>query len=169
MLRKYEVRDKEKFAELFTDTDVIKFMGGQHCETKEVAYRLFEKGFEIYNGLFPDRHFDIWAIELGGKMIGHFEMKQTNNTIGDELEVVYLLDKSCWSQGLMQEILIEVNKYASGLGKQLIATINLENEKTINALRKLKIEKEGWMEDDDGKVYKIWLEKAGSLQLVVSS
>lgn len=158
-LRKYEKQDKEIFAHLFTDKDVIKFMGGQHCETKEDAYGLFEKGFEIYNGLFPDRHFEIWAIEYEGKMIGHFELKKTNNTIGDELEVVYILNKAYWGRGLMPEILNEVNKYASGMGKQMIATVNLDNIKTMKALRKLNIEKEGWFEDDEGKVYKIWIKK----------
>ena len=158
-LRKYEPKDKEKFAELFTDKEVNRFMGGQHCETKEDAYGLFEKGFEIYNGLFPGRHFEIWGIEHEGKLIGHFELKQTNNTVGDELEVVYLLDKYYWGRGLMPEILNEVNKYASSLGKQLIATVNLENIKTIKALRKIGIEKEGWYEDEEGKVYKMWIKK----------
>ncbi len=159
-LRKYETADKEKFAEMFTDTDINKYMGGQHCETKEDAYGLFEKSFEIYNGLFPGRYFEIWGIEHEGKLIGHFELKQTNNTAGDELEVVYLLDKNYWGRGLIPEILIEVNKYASGLGKQLIATINLENIKTIKALKKIGIEKEGWIEDEEGRVYKMWIEKA---------
>ena len=159
LLRKYETKDKYKFAELFTDKDVNQFMGGQHCETKEYAYGLFEKSFGIYNGLFPARHFEIWAIEYKGEIIGHFELKQTNNTVGDELEVVYLLDKNYWGQGLMPEILIKVNKYASGLGKQLTATVNLENIKTIKALRKIGIEKEGWYEDEEGKVYKMWIER----------
>ena len=158
-LRKYEKKDKEIFAGLFTDKEVIKFMGGQHCESKEDAYRLFEKGFEIYNGLFPGRHFEIWAIEHEGEVIGHFELKQTNNTNGDELEVVYLLDKKYWGQGLMPEILNEVSKYASGFGKQLIATVNPENIKTMKALKKLNIQKEGWQEDEDGKVYKMRIRK----------
>ena len=37
--------------------------------------------------------------------------------------------------------------------------IDLENEKTIKALRKLSIEKEGWYKDEEGKVYKMWIEK----------
>ena len=158
-LRKYENRDKEKFAELFTDKEVNKFMGGQHCETKEDAYDLFQKCFEIYNGLFPERHFEIWGIELEGELIGHFELKQTNNTTGDELEVVYLLDKNYWGRGLMPEILNEVNIYASQTGKQLIATVDQENIKTLKALKKLNIEKEGWIEDEEGKVYKMWIER----------
>lgn len=158
-LRKYEEKDREKFADMFTDIEVNKYMGGQHCETKQDAYKLFEKSFEIYNGLFTARHFEIWGIEYEGKLIGHFELKQTNNTSGDELEVVYLLDKEYWGQGLMPEILIEVNKYASGLDKQIIATVNLDNTKTMKALRKLIIEKEGWIEDEEGKVYKLWIEK----------
>ena len=161
-LRKYELKDKEIFAELFTDKDINKFMGGPHCETKEDAYGLFEKGLRIYNGLFPERHFEIWAIEHEGKLIGHFELKQTNNTIGDELEVVYMLDKNYWGRGLIPEILNEVNKYASALGKQLIATVNLQNVKTIKALKKLNIEKEGWIEDEEGMVYKIWIKKVNS-------
>ncbi|MBK8552169.1 MAG: GNAT family N-acetyltransferase [Ignavibacteria bacterium] len=157
MLRKYIASDKKIFGELFTDREVNKYMGGQHCETPEDAFSLFDKCFEIYNGSLQDRHFEIWGIEFEGNLIGHFELKQTQNTVGNELEVVYLLNKEYWGRGLMLEVLNQVNSYSSGMGKQLIATINPENINTVKLLKKTGIEREGWIEDDEGKVYKIWL------------
>jgi [ribosomal protein S5]-alanine N-acetyltransferase len=159
ILRKYKDSDKEKFVYLFTDREINHFMGGQHCKTREDAEELFRKGFDIYDGLFPDRHFELWAIEHSGELIGHFELKQTGHTSGNELEIVYMLDKEYWGQGLMPEILNEINKYSSGFNKQLIATINPENSRTVKALKKTGIEKEEWSEDEDGKVYKVWLKK----------
>lgn len=158
-LRQYKDSDKEKFAELFTDPDVIHYMGGEHCETKDDAYNLFEKSKEIYKGLFPGRHFKIWAIEYEGNFIGHIELKQTSNTFDNELEVVYLLEKNYWGRGIMPEVLNTVNEYASANGKQLIATVNPDNTNTIKALRKSGIEKEEWIEDNDGKLYKIWIKR----------
>ena len=156
-LRKYKESDKNTFIQLFTDKEVNHFMGGANCETYEDAIELFEKGFKIYEGFFPDRHFELWAIEYENQMIGHFELKQTSNTSDSELEIVYMLGKEYWGKGLMPEIINEVNKYASGFGKQLIATINPENIKTVKALNKIGIEKEEWTEDEDGEVYKVWL------------
>lgn len=159
LLRRYKDSDIDKFVLLFTDKEINHFMGGQHCETREDAENLFYKGFEIYNGLFPDRHFELWAIEHSGELIGHFELKQTNHTAENELEIVYMLDKEYWGQGIMPEIINEINKYSSGFDKQLIATINPENIRTIKALYKTGIEKEEWTEDEDGKVFKVWLKK----------
>lgn len=135
-------------------------MGGVHCETKEDAYELFDKTNKIYQGLFPDRHFEIWAIEHEGKLIGHFELKQTLYTSGEELEVVYMLDKDFWGRGLMPEIIDVINQYAASNGKQIIATVNPDNINTIKALSKSGIEKKEWIEDDNGKVYKIWIERS---------
>ena len=158
-LRRYVDSDRKIFAELFTDPDVNHFMGGEHCETKEDAYDLFDKSQQIYEGLFPGRHFQIWAIEYEGKLIGHFELKQTPNTGDDELEVVYLLDKDHWGRGLMPEVLNKINEYSSENGKQLIATVNPENIKTTKALKKSGVEKEAWIEDNEGKVYKVWIKR----------
>lgn len=156
-LRKYCQSDKSTFIRLFTDKEINLFMGGPKCNTEEDAIELFEKGLKVYEGLFPGRHFEIWAIEYQEKMIGHFELKQTPSTSENELEIVYMLDKNHWGKGLIPEIINEVNKYASGMGRKLTATINPENIKTVKALNKTGIEKEEWIEDEEGKVYKVWL------------
>jgi RimJ/RimL family protein N-acetyltransferase len=159
ILRKYKLADKEKYVYLFTDKEINHFMGGGHCETREVAEALFYKGFDIYNGLFPDRYFELWAIEIDGELAGHFELKQTHHTNDKELEIVYMLDKKYWGHGYMPEIIKEINNYSSGFDKQLIATIDPDNIKTVKALNKIGIEKEEWIEDEDGKVFKVSLKK----------
>jgi hypothetical protein len=59
----------------------------------------------------------------------------------------------------MPEIIKEINNYSSGFDKQLIATIDPDNIKTVKALNKIGIEKEEWIEDEDGKVFKVSLKK----------
>jgi len=157
ILRKYTDQDREAFALLFTDKEVNFYMGGEHCETPEDAYNLFDKCFEIYAGKFPERYFEIWAVEFKNKIIGHAELKQTNNTTCNELEVVYLLDKNYQGKGFMTEILKELNEYAKRSGKQMIATVNPENEKSVRVLVKTGIEKEGWVTEGNEKFYKIWI------------
>ncbi len=157
ILRKYTDQDREAFALIFTDKEVIFYMGGEHCSTMEDAYRLFDKCFEIYSGKFPERHFEIWAVEFENKVIGHAELKQTNNTTDNELEAVYLLDKNYQGKGFMTEILKELNEHAKKSGNQMIATVDPENEKSYRVLVKTGIEKEGWVTEGEDKFYKIWL------------
>lgn len=157
LLRKYSESDREIFADIFTDEEVSFHLGGPKTETRKDAYELFDKCFDVYRGYYTDRHFEIWGIEFENRLIGHFELKQTENTIQDELEIVYLLDKKYWGKGLMPEIIIEMKKYARSINKNLIATINPDNIKTANALKKTGIETEGWIKDSKGKVYKVRL------------
>ncbi len=158
LLRKYDERDRETFAELSIDKEVNFFIGGK-CETKEEAYAMFDKVFQIYGGALHPRHFEIWAIDVAGEYAGHFELKQTDNTGDNELEVVYFLDNRYWGKGLMPEIINEINKYAGSMGKQLIATVSSENVKTMKALAKAGIQKQENIEDEDGTSLKIWLEQ----------
>jgi RimJ/RimL family protein N-acetyltransferase len=150
-------KDRQQFIELSVDKEVNHFMGGR-CETREDANSMFDKVLDIYKGILLPRHFEIWAIDAGNEFAGHFELKQTDNTSGDELEVVYLLDKKFWGQGLMPEIINEINRYAGSMNKQLIATISSENKKTIKALGKIGIQKQEILADSDGKSLKIYIE-----------
>ena len=90
-------------------------------------------------------------------MIGDFELKETDNTVDGELEVVYMIDKYYWGKGLVPEILKEIIKYAAGMDKVVVATLNPENTKTVRALEKIGIEKQGWIGEGDDKCFKVWL------------
>ena len=157
LLRKYLENDREKFADLSVDKDVNFFIGGK-CETREEAYNLFDKMFMIYEGKLLPRHFEIWAIDVNNEYAGHFELKQTGDTDEDELEVVYFLEKKLWGQGIMPEIIIEINKYAGSMNKKLIATVSSENSKTLKALRKIGIQKQESLAERNCSSLKIWIE-----------
>jgi RimJ/RimL family protein N-acetyltransferase len=157
LLRKYIASDREIFADYFTDVEITRLMGNGPCESRDEAYALFEKCFDVYNGIFKNRHFEIWGIESEGELAGHFELKQSENTEGNELEIVYLLGKQYWGRGLMPEILTAINDYAHSLGKCLIATVHPENTNSLKVLRKVGIERDGWIGDDGDKAYKLWL------------
>lgn len=162
ILRKYTEADREDSVRLSLDKEVMHFMGGEHAENTDEANVIFNKCLDIYNGHLNgkplgNRHFELWGIEFEGKLIGHFELKQTDNTIGDELEAVYFLDKNFWGRGIIPEVLKAVNKYANSIGKICIATINPENTRTVRSLQKAGVEKEKWIGEGDDKVYKVWL------------
>lgn len=70
---------------------------------------------------------------------------------------MYLLDKKYQGKGFMTEILKELNEHAKKSCKQMIATVNPENEKSVRVLVKTGIEKEGWVTEGEDKYYKIWL------------
>ncbi len=156
LLRKYTEADRQECVRILTDPEVNKFMGGRTEDPAE-GNKIFDKIFEIYNGALGSRHFELWAIEYEGKLIGDFELKQTDNTVGNELEVVYIIDKPYWGMGLASEILKEIIKYALSMNKCVVATLNPENVQTVRALEKAGIEKEGWIGEDDDRCFKVWL------------
>lgn len=157
-LRKFTALDRTEFVRFSTDPEVNKYIGGR-VETEEDANALFDKILRVYDGLFGNRHFEIWAIESDGKAIGSFELKETQNTGPCELEIVYLLDKEYWGRGLIPEILRTINKYAYDAGRKVIATLNPENLKTVRALEKagLDISKNCWIGEDGDQCFKVTL------------
>lgn len=156
LLRKYEEADREEFADLFTDKEINRYMGGK-VESRDEAYALFDKVFGIYNGDLLPRRFEIWAIRIGGCYAGHFELKQTDMTEEAELEIVYMLRKEYWGKGIMPEVIQEVRRYASESGMMLIATANPENENSLRALQKAGAEPGTYYNHEDGGGLKIRL------------
>ena len=157
-LRRFTADDRADFVRFSTDPEVNKYIGGR-VETEEAANALFDKIQQVYDGLFGKRHFEIWAIEVVGRTIGSFELKQTENTETDELEVVYLLDREYWGRGFIPEILRTINKYANDAGRKVIATLNPENLKTVRALEKagIDISKNCWIGEEGDRCYKVTL------------
>ncbi len=162
LLRKYTPADRQISTRLSLDKEVMHFMGGEHPQTEEEASMIFDKCFEIYNGLLNgkplgSRRFEIWGIQYEGALVGHFELKETPNTAAGELEIVYMLNKEYWGKGLIPEAIIAVNDYAKSCGKTVIATINPENKRTVRSLEKTGIAKQFWVGEGEDRVYKVWL------------
>lgn len=157
-LRKYSEADRADFVRIVTDPEVNRYMGGRTDDPAE-GNKIFDKIFDIYNGNLGNRFFELWAIEYDGKMIGDFELKETENTEYGELEVVYMVDKPYWGMGLVPEILKEIISYSASKNKRVIATLNPENKKTVRALEKAGIEKQEWIDAKDDRYFKVWLKK----------
>lgn len=157
-LRKYTEADRDECVRILADPEVNKFMGGR-TEDPEEGNKIFDKISEIYAGSLKPRHFEIWAIEYEGKLIGDFELKETDNTLPGELEVVYMIDKPYWGRGLVTEILNEIIKYSAAMNKRVIATLNPENIQTVRVLEKTGIERQEWITVEGDRYYKIWLRK----------
>jgi ribosomal-protein-alanine N-acetyltransferase len=156
LLRKYKKEDRLECIRIMTDPDVNHFIGGRTEDPAE-ADIIFNKIFDIYNGSMGVRHFEIWAIEYEGKFIGDFELKQTGNTEGNELEVVYMIDKPYWGRGFIPEILKEIIEYAKNMDKRIVATMSPENVKTVRALEKVGIKKQQWIGEGEDRCLKVWM------------
>ena len=159
LLRKYEPADQAEMTSLFMDKVVNHYMGNGPCKTKSQAFQLFERIMQLYEKPLADRHFEIWAIEIHKQLAGHFELKESEYTENDELEVVYMLYKIHWGQGLMPEILRAINAHAHTMNHQLIATIDPENMRTVRVLEKIGITRQKWVGEGKDRTLKIWIDK----------
>lgn len=156
LLRKYTDDDREIIADFFTDGDIGRYMGDGPSDTRKDAYILFDKIFEVYEAANKNRHFEVWGIEYQNELIGHIELKETENTLPNELEIVYLLDKPYWNKGIMTEILLKMKEYTFELNKTIIATVKSKNQASIRILEKLGIKKLAYL-DKQKEVLKITL------------
>lgn len=132
-------------------------MGNGPVETEADALVLMGKIMKLYQKPLANRHFEIWAIDINDQFAGHFELKESEHTNEKELEVVYMLDQPYWGRGLMPEILKVINEHAQSFDKQVIATINPENKKTVRVLEKMGIEKQMWVGEGDDRCMKVWI------------
>ncbi len=157
LLRKYHFDDKEEMTDLFMDKTVNHYMGNGPCKTKAKALELFDRIMRLYAKPLRDRHFEIWAIDINEHLAGHFELKESQYTEADELEVVYMLYQNHWGKGLMPEILRSIKVHAHAMNRQLIATINPENIRTVRALEKVGIARQKWVGEGKNRTLKVWI------------
>lgn len=130
--------DRDQFLDLLADSEVNALTGNGVYDPEKAA-ALFDKILELYKSQLAARHFDIWAVELvaTGDYVGHLELKETDATSDDDLEIVYMLAKKFWRQGLGTEIVTAVRDYADSIHKQVIATVNQQNKPSLDLLAKI--------------------------------
>lgn len=130
-LRRYRATDQRALFELFSDPEVMKFVGdgrpiGAH-EEPHVIDRIFAK----YR---TDPSFYIWAIEEGGEYAGHAELKRRGGRT--EYELIYILQRRRWGRGLGKAVVDLL--LADARSKHIpfvIATVNAENHASTAILR----------------------------------
>ena len=139
LLRKYQKDELEFFLKIFNNPDITKFSSGFPGNSSNTE--LFYKIFDIYAKKKSD--FYIWSVCLkSNKIIGHCELKKTEFTKENELEIVYFLLPEYWNKGYATEISKEVIKL--GLEKlpvkSIIATIDPDNINSIKVVEKIRNE-----------------------------
>ena len=157
VLKPYQVTDEVRFLEICLDDSSIQFMGGNTgIEEKERA--LFYKIFDIYASE-EKRWFWIWGIFIDDVLVGHFELKESENTEKDELEIVYMIHPEWRRKGIASQALNAICSRKDEWKKEIIATVHPNNSNSITLLRKRGIYRETKRIDEEtGEPYwKYWL------------
>lgn len=130
-LRRYRTSDQQSLFELFTDPDVMKYVGdGQPIGAHEEPY-VIDRIFAKYR---TDPSFYIWAVEEDGEYAGHAELKRRGGRT--EYELIYILQRRRWGRGLGKKVVDLL--LADARSKHIpfvIATVNAENHAS-NAILK---------------------------------
>lgn len=94
-LRPYVRSDADDFGALFSDAEVMRYVGDGAALEASAASALFERAFVKYD---TDPSFHIWAIQEGAAYAGHAELKR--RTGRSEYELIYILQRSRWGRSL---------------------------------------------------------------------
>lgn len=148
-LRAYARADEEAFVALFQDADVARYVGdGLQAEQEDRA--LFGRIFET---VYPAERFAVWAVERDGAVVGHAEIKPSPSDDVPGWELVYVLARSQWGQGIGTELARAVTAYGFGLGlPEVWATVDADNAGSIRILDRLGYTLRGERDEDTGRV-----------------
>jgi RimJ/RimL family protein N-acetyltransferase len=149
LLRPYKEDDLSASVVLFTDPEVMKFVGDGVMSWPR-ATELFRKVF----GIYERGEFDVWAVcsRDDGRYIGSAELKPRRGA-GD-FEIVYILGKTHWGRGYATEVARLLIGY--GFDKlhldRVSATVDPDNIASVHVLEKLGFHPLGEETDETGTV-----------------
>ncbi|MCE4026369.1 GNAT family N-acetyltransferase [Microbacterium sp. Au-Mic1] len=148
-LRPYERADEEAFVALFQDDAVARYVGdGKQTEQEDRA--LFGR---VFDKVYPTERFAVWAVERGGAVVGHAEIKPSPSDDVPGWELVYILARSQWGQGIGTELARAVTEYGFALGlPEVWATVDADNAGSIRILDRLGYTLRGERLEDAGRV-----------------
>ncbi len=146
-LKAYTLKDEDRFIQMSLDESSSSFMGGA-TGIYEEERKLFKKIFEIYERK-ETRWFWIWGIYKGEVLCGHLELKQTENTCDNELEIVYMVHPDERRQGIITEVLSLIKQHQLVWQRRIIATVSPNNLISIGILKKWGVEKEEMLTDTE--------------------
>lgn len=157
-LKPYLPKDEDRFVEMNIDPQVAKFMDGGVGDA-QAGKELFQKIFNLYASTSSDRIFYVWGIYEEDKLCGHFELKETEHTAKDELEIVYMIHPAERGRGIMSTILNFFQKEQSIFGKNIIATVHPQNNTSLRLLEKWGIQTRKIIKNGEDAFLKIWLKR----------
>lgn len=151
-LKSYSPEDEDRFVEMALDKTSILFMSGSTGEESEER-KLFKKILDIYKE-HEKRWFWLWGIYNEEALYGHLEMKESEHTNDNELEIVFMIHPDVREKGVMTEVLSFLKLKQKCWNKRIIATVDPENINSISILNKWGVDKkEILLNSDTGKEY----------------
>jgi RimJ/RimL family protein N-acetyltransferase len=151
LLDPYRPLDEEDFVALFQDPRVSRWMGdGPVTEAEDRA--LFGR---IFTKVYREKLFAVWAVRRGGRLVGHAEIKLTEETGGHE--IVYALAPQAWGRGLgteLAEALVAHGFETLGLD-EVHATVAAPNEASLSLLGTLGFRHVRDVREDDGGLTRV--------------
>ncbi|HEU4597909.1 MAG TPA: GNAT family N-acetyltransferase [Pyrinomonadaceae bacterium] len=164
VFRPYEQTDRELLVALFTDPEVMKFVG-TGVQTEDEARAGFAR---LFTHVYEPRAFDVWALfsKEDGAFVGHAELKPRRDGLAraGDFELIYVLSRESWGRGLATEIgrrLLAYGFEALRLGR-IHATVDASNEASLRVLLKLGMRYEAEFEDEFGTTLIYVVEDEGS-------
>lgn len=153
--RFYEEKDKAEFTALFTDAEVMKYVG-DGVMTAEQAEAFWRK---LFVKLYPQR-FNIWALfaKEDLRYVGHAGI-YPRPAKKEDWEFVYFLRRGAWGKGYATEIARRLVEFAFEELKltEVFATVDDEHTVSIKVLKKAGMNFQNYEFDEQGRfsVYSI--------------
>ncbi|MFE5490076.1 GNAT family N-acetyltransferase [Streptomyces virginiae] len=151
LLDPYTPGDEEAFVALFQDTRVSRWMGdGPTTEAEDRA--LFGR---VFTKVYAEDLFDVWAVRRDGRLVGHAEIKRTDEVDGHE--IIYALAPEAWGSGLGTEIAEAVVRHAfDGMGlTEVHATVAAPNTASLALLARIGFTHVRDVREDDGSTTRV--------------
>ncbi|MGW0609610.1 GNAT family N-acetyltransferase [Streptomyces sp. NPDC002788] len=151
LLTPYTPDDEDDFIALFQDTRVSRWMGdGPSSEAEDRA--LFGR---IFSKVYAQDLFDVWAVRRDGRLVGHAEIKRTDEAGGHE--ILYALAPDVWGGGLGTELAEALVSHGFGtLGlTEVHATVAAQNEASLRLLGQIGFAHVRDIEEADGGLTRV--------------
>lgn len=142
VIRNLQSSDINSLLDLWTDPDVMQFMGGPR--DRDILQKTLQE-LVTKNQFSP---IELWVVidQTTQKVVGNCGLMYKTVDLENELEVVYLIHKKYWKKGLATEACLSILDYAFNElnEKKVIALIHTENPASEKVAKKIgmRLEKE---------------------------
>lgn len=131
-LRRYTQADRDALGALFSDPQVMRYVGDGRPMEREAAAAGIDKILSIYE---TDPAFFLWVVQENGEYAGHAELKRRKGR--SEYELIYVLHKSRWGRGIGSSVVdLLLDEARLRAIPFVIATVAPENAASIAILRR---------------------------------
>lgn len=163
VFRPYEPADRERLVALFTDPEVMKYVG-TGVQTEDEAREGFTR---LFTHVYGPEAFDVWALvsKEDGGFVGHAELKPRRDGLArdGDFEIIYVLGRESWGRGLATEVGRGILEYGFKELRlpRIHATVDALNGLSVRVLLKLGMRYESEFDDEFGKtlVYSVGAEE----------